>query len=478
MQTDSAVFPDEPQLDSSPVDDQTNGSLPVEFAEASPALIAERDGVDVTSYRLPPCPHVLRNPLRFSGWLIRAVFGIVSLTLLLAVIAAIPIVNFLALGYLLEVEGRVARTGRLRDAFLLLDVAPRIGSIVLGTWLWLLPLRLAGVFRQDAYFIDPGGPADRFLSLIAPLLAVLIGTHICLALSRGGSLRHFFFLPRRLPVRRAVRRLIKVLLGIVGGGVSIASLISPQVLVVAALIVLALPIVLSPVSTVLNALWLWNRWENHDYIAHATAAVQDFFSRLRLKHHFWLGLRGFVGAALWLIIPTAMFAAATPDEGPQNLIAFLGAIGLLLVLSWLPFLQARFALTGRFKTMFELRTIRQLYRDAPIAWLLAIAIVYVLALPLYLPKVFLLPQDAMWLITLVFIVTIYPARVMTGWVLHRAIRSPKQPWFGWRWLSRTIMLPLLALYVFLLFFTPMIGEHGKGVLFEHHALLLPLPDLF
>lgn len=429
MQTDSAVFPDEPQLDAEqppgddPVELAPDDSLPVEFSEASPALIAERDGVDVTSYRLPPCPHILRTPFRFAGWLIRATFGIASLTLLLAVIAAIPIVNFLTLGYLLEVEARVARTGKLRDAFLLLDVAPRIGSIVLGTWLWLLPLRLAGAARRDAYFIEPGGPSDRFWSVFAPVLAVLIGTHISLALARGGALSCFF-------------RPIK------------------------------------------NLRWLLKKRRESDYIAHATAAVQDFVGRLRLKHHFWLGLRGFAGAAIWLFIPTLMFSQATPEKGPRNLVTFLGALGLVLVLSWLPFLQARFALTGRFKTMFELRTIRRLYRDAPIAWLLAIAVVYVLALPLYLPKVFLLPQDAMWLITLVFIVTIYPARVITGWVLHRAIRSPKQPWFGWRWLSRTIMLPLLALYVFLLFFTPMIGEHGKGVLFEHHALLLPLPDLF
>ncbi len=429
MQTDSAVFPDEPRLDAEQASDDvrvelaTDDALPVEFAEASPALIAERDGVDVTSYRLPPCPHVLRNPFRFAGWLIRAAFGIASLTLLLAVIAAIPIVNFLTLGYLLEVEARVARTGKLRDAFLLLDVAPRIGSIVLGTWLWLLPLRLAGAARRDAYFIEPGGPADRFWSVFAPVLAALIGTHICLALARGGALSCYF-------------RPIK------------------------------------------NLRWLLKKRRESDYITHATAAVQDFLSRLRLKHHFWLGLRGFVGAVVWLFIPTLMFAQATPDKWPRNLVTFLGAIGLVLVLSWLPFLQARFALTGRFRTMFELRTIRRLYRDAPVAWLLAIAVVYVLALPLYLPKVFLLPQDAMWLITLVFIVTIYPARVMTGWVLHRAIRSPKQPWFGWRWMSRTIMLPLLALYVFMLFFTPMIGEHGKGVLFEHHALLLPLPDLF
>ena len=37
------------------------------------------------------------------------------------------------------------------------------------------------------------------------------------------------------------------------------------------------------------------------------------------------------------------------------------------------------------------------------------------------------------------------------------------------------MVPLLALFVFLLFFTQFIGEHGKGVLFEHHAFLLPAP---
>ncbi len=426
MQTDSAVFPDELQIDAAQADEASgepsaNGELPIEFAEASPALIAERDGVDVTSYRLPPCPPVLRHPLRFAGWLIRAVFGIISMTLLLAVIAAIPIVNFLTLGYLLEVEARVARTGKLRDAFLLLDVAPRIGSIVLGTWLWLLPLRLAGAARRDAYFIEPGGPADRFWSVFAPLLAALIGTHICLALARGGALSCFF-----RPVR--------------------------------------------------NLRWLLKKRRDADYVTHATAAVQDFFGRLRLKHHFWLGIRGFAGAALWLFLPTLMFAQAGPDKGPHNLVAFLGAVSLLLVLSWLPFLQARFALTGRFRSMFELRTIRRLYREAPLAWLLAIAVVYVLALPLYLPKVFLLPRDAMWLITLVFIVTIYPARVMIGWAVHRAIARKSVPWFGWRWLSRTIMLPLLALDVFLLFFTPLIGEHCKGVLFEHHALLLPLPD--
>jgi hypothetical protein len=50
----------------------------IQFEEASPELIAERDGVDIKSYRLPPCPHVLRHPLRAIGWFIRAAFGIAS----------------------------------------------------------------------------------------------------------------------------------------------------------------------------------------------------------------------------------------------------------------------------------------------------------------------------------------------------------------------------------------------------------------
>ena len=114
-------------------------------------------------WRLGPFPVPWRHPIRCSVWLVRAVFGIGSLVLLLAILAAIPIVNIVALGYLLEVEGRVARTGKIRNGFLLLDVAPRLGAIALGVYLWLLPLRLIAHARADAQIIDPGGVVDRNL---------------------------------------------------------------------------------------------------------------------------------------------------------------------------------------------------------------------------------------------------------------------------------------------------------------------------
>jgi hypothetical protein len=425
----------------------SSGSLPeIVFDEAPVELIAERDGVDVTSYRLPPRPSI-RNPFRLLIWLVRAAFGIVSLVLMLAVIAAIPIVNFLALGYLLEVEARVARTGRLRDAFLLLDVAPRIGSIALGIWLWVLPLRLLASARDDQRVILE---SSGNLEIITPMVAALVATHLCLALARGGSFWAFFHpaLVDGFPRRWLTGRLW----------------------------LFRLPFrFFNPMTFLANVFWLRKQWLSADYMAYATAGVKDFLERLRLKHHFLLGLKGFVGAFVWLVIPSALLIAGRPNGGGQNLLIGIGGVMLMFVLSWVPFLQARFAVTGRWKTMFDLRTIRELYRYAPLAWLFAIAIVYVLSLPLYLPKVFLLPRDAMWVITMIFIVTIYPARVATGWALHRAAFRKEKPWFGFRWLSRSVLVLLIGLYTFLLFFTPLIAEHGRAAIFEHHSVLLPMP---
>src|SRR4051794_16761158 len=66
-------------------------------------------------------------------------FGALALGLGLALLAATPLAQFLSLGYLLEAEGRVARGGRLRDGLVGVRRAARVGSMVLGAWLWLLP---------------------------------------------------------------------------------------------------------------------------------------------------------------------------------------------------------------------------------------------------------------------------------------------------------------------------------------------------
>lgn len=392
-------------------------SLPVEDAVQLqlPVHSVSRPAAEMNSIPVP-----WRHPLRSAAWLFRAGFGIVSLIMLLALLAAIPIVNVLVLGYLLEVEGRVARSGRLRQAFPLLGRAPQLGAMVLGTWLWILPLRLLSDTLADARLIDPTSNATRNLGVVLPIAAVLVAVHLILALARGGSLSTFF-------------RPIK------------------------------------------NFRWLLARIREGNYLSRAATAIREFIADLQLRHHFWIGIRGLFGAALWLFIPTALFGVVDRTEGGPILVTLFGGFCLLLVFLWLPFLQARFAAEDRFRAFFELGKVRKLFNRAPIAWLVATLVVYTLALPLYLLKIALVPRDAMWFITIVFIASIYPARVITGWAYSRALRAGTDAWFGWRWMSRLLIVPLVGSYVFLLFFTQLIGAHGKGVLFEHHAFLLPVP---
>jgi hypothetical protein len=356
----------------------------------------------------------------FIAWLVRSLFGIACLILLLAVIAAIPVVNFLALGYLLEVEGRLARSGKLRDAFPLIDLAPRLGSIVIGMWACIFPLFLLSQAAADARLIDPGSRFDVGLHLLVPFLSVVVTAHVCLALARGGSFTCF----------------------------------------------------LRPIK---NVRWLVQRLRDGDYWERASAAVRDFVAGWRLKHHFLLGMKGYLGAMIWLAVPTALFAATNKTEGGPIIVTLIGGVLLILVLSWVPFLQAHFAAQNRFGAMFELKKVRQLFKNAPFSWLITMLITLTMALPMYLFKIALPPSDMMWLVTIVFIVSIYPAKVITGWAYHRAVARERRAFWGLRWLTRLVLLPLLAMYVFLLFFTQFIGEHGKGVLFEHHAFLLPGP---
>lgn len=372
--------------------------------------------------RLPPCPIPWRRPIAFLVWAFQLIFGLASLTFLLAVLAAIPVVNLSVLGYLLEVEGRVARSGRLRDAFPLIRVAPRVGSIALGVYLWTLALRLIGNSSANAFIVDPGGAADRRLAAISSIAWAVVTVHLCLALARGGGLLTF-------------------------------------------------------VRPIKNARWLMARWQAGDYLETASRHVQSFVDELQPRHHFWLGLRGFAVGMVWLIVPSVLYVAAKEPKGGAAI--FTVAIGFLLtiVFAWVPFLQARFAAENRFGAGLELRQVKELFRHAPFAFLIATILVYVLALPLYLFKAVQLPSDAQWPITLIFIVSIYPARVVTGWVYHRAVSRREQglkSWLVTRLLVRYgLIFPLLGIYTAILYFTQFIAQDGKAELIKHHAFLLP-----
>ena len=111
-------------------------------------------------------------------------FGIFSLPAALAAISVIPVVNLLSLGYLLHVSGTIARTGRLRDGFIGVRRAGRLGMIIVSVWLALWPARLLAALRDSAVIVDPHriGGWSIALWILTALTCLLIIFGIWLAL--------------------------------------------------------------------------------------------------------------------------------------------------------------------------------------------------------------------------------------------------------------------------------------------------------
>ncbi len=370
-----------------------------------------------------PFPGV-RSPLRSVVWLIRVVIGIAVLIALLALLAAVPGLSLLALGYMVAAEGDVARTGRLRSAFPLLPIATRTGMILVMVGVFMIPIWLLSTLAAARGVIVASSPiAPGPQRTLLTILQIGFFLHLAAAIACGGRLGHFF---------RPIRNVKRLASGMKDGSWQMAV----------------------------------NRWS--DWLMHT----------FRPLFHLVVAVKAVVGAVIWLFVPTVLLAVGTqPHEHPDGpaLISLLGGLLLIPVASWLPLLQAHQAATGRFTAIFEVRTVRRIIARVPLHWALATILLYTSAVPLYLTKVRLPAADAVWLLTPLFVLLIYPTRIMFGWVYARGLRKDRPAAWLLRWPVRILMVPILAVYAGLLFMTPLISEAGRAAMFENHAFLLPIP---
>lgn len=399
-------------------------------------------------------------------------FGAISLLVGLAVLATIPIANLLSLGYLLEVSGRIARTGKFSQGFVGMWKAARIGSIILGTWLTLWPLRAMSDMWYSAQLVDNGSWIARGWRFALLTAFVLICGHIVLAWYSGGLLRHFFWPVLAVPslMLWGLRVLISTqVLSPIGGPLRrsfsqrLLDDISRH----------------RPLTAWFPPAILWAGIRRGRMYAHARDAVCDFIVSLRLPYYFWLGARGFVGTIAWLFLPVLLLIGTTkiPDPGLAGLSFLAGFFMLSLVLLYLPFMQAHFAAENRFVAMFEVGRVRQQFRRAPVAFWIALFITLLLAIPLYLLKIELTPRDAAWLPSLFFVGSIWPAHFLTGWALARGRKRERPRFIMIRWLARLTALPVVAIYVLFVYVSQYTSWYGAWSLFEQHAFLVPVPFL-
>jgi hypothetical protein len=320
------------------------------------------------------------------------------------------------LGYLLEAGGRIARTGNLRDGFFGIRWSGRVGGLLLGTFLTVLPVWFISSMAQSAELIDPTSSTTRNWKIGLAVATVFAVLHIVAACLWGGKLRHFL-----LPFLHPVFATLAFLRG-------------------------------NPLTSTRDGMW-------------------TFFVEARPWYFFWLGLRGAVGALVWLAFPVTLLAVGWK----LPLLGVLGFFTLLPILVVLPFLQIQLAASNRFANMFDVLGVMRLYLRAPWSCSFALFITLLFALPLYLLKIELVPRDAVVFPALVFIVFIWPARLLTGWVCGRAALRPRPShWFFWT--TGAFPVPLFVLvYGFFVWLSQYLSWYGVASLYEQHAFLLPVP---
>lgn len=365
-----------------------------------------------------------RRPFRSFWWSLKLAIGSLCLILVLAVLAAIPGLNILTLGYLVEPQRRVAISGKLRDGFPLLRIASRLGTLVFFTLLFCLPLRIQATRLNDAMVIlGPMHPRTLQIQTVLTVMQWGIGLHVLLSIVNGSTAACFL-----RPLR--------------------------------------------------NLKWLQKSLLTADGRKDFFEGLNAILNLLRPVQHFLIGLRAFFGAICWLIVPTSLLVAFSAPERKQPVFGLLSVLGVLLMIpvaAWLPLLQVQQVVTGKFRSVFSVAAVRRIIRAAPLTWMMTTIVLYVMTFPLYLGKIRLPPADALLILTPFFIVLTYPARILVALAWYRGNHNSNPARTLWRRGIKILMIPLLAAYGFFLLLTPFISELGRNAPFENQAFLGPVP---
>lgn len=352
-------------------------------------------------------------------------FCLLSLFFLLAWLTAIPVLQLIAFGYLLDVSGRLKNGRKLRDSVPKLSYAGSIGLAAVAIFLASLPTQLLTHWESVAQVIDSNSSQARLLRLSAIASSIFATFYLMWAWVRGATLRSYLW---------------------------------PQPL------------------RLLREGWRLRTWKD------TPDRLWDFTHALELPKYFWLGFRGVAGTLIWLS-PTIViiFAFREGETGLAGLIGFFAILCLAFSLLYLPMLQVHFASENRFSAIFDRKKVRQLFRAAPWTCLTAMFVsLFITPIPLYLLKIEATPREVVWLPCLIFIGFILPAKIVMGLAMRRAERrTPNASWLGRvsRMIARLGTCLVVAIYITFVYVSQYTSWDGLLTWIQQHAILIPVPFL-
>ncbi len=405
-----------------PVADSALGMAALPPVISSPNS-SPNSSVDAASVTRPKKRSWLFTLLRTPFYIAARSLDLFSLLVFLAVLSAIPVVQFVSLGYLLQAGSRLAQRRPWKQCLPGHRLAGKLGVFMLIASLLFLPVLFVDDLAESAKVLEPGSPMAARWQLGALAITVAWLVHIGWAALRGGRWWHLIW---PAPIKFLAR------------------------------------------------VWRPSTWSK------ASDSLYEFVVSLQLPKLWWLGARATAGALLWLVIPVSMMIIgqrATAEIAP--LFGLIGSLMMAWVMFYLPFLQIEFAKTGSMSSFLAVRQVRQNYRFAPWAHFLALLLLSTLAIPLYLLRIENPPPELMWAPSLIFALLMLPTKLVLGWAVGyaegRQERQLKRRSWWVRYPANLLALIPVGIYVGALFVAQLIAGQGAYVMYFQHAFLVPNP---
>ncbi len=355
----------------------------------------------------------------FPFWCIGRIWDLACLCVLLAVVAAVPVVQLASLGYLLLSAANLANHRPWATAFPGLRLAGKLGTFVLLASLTWLPVYLVTDLAYTAQLLQPNSNTAKLWRFGAFAIATAWVFHVGWAAVRGGRWWHFAW---PAPVRFLIEG------------------------------------------------WRPSTWSS------ASDRLYELYSQLQFVRLWWLGARASIGALLWTCVPVSlMIIGLRADVKIAGLVGLIGALAMTVVMLYLPMLQVRMAAMDRFSEMFNVRQVRQDFMRAPWFFALATFVLCGLAIPLYLLRIEATPSQLVWAPSLVFVVFMWPAKMLIGLALGYASKRPSRRHWLLRWPAWAIAVASVLIYVGALYIAQFTAWQGAFVLYFQHAVLVPAP---
>ena len=390
------------------------------------AVLVEPPLVDaVRTIESPASEPATEQPTRrrwyaWPFWVLGRCWDLISLAVLLAVVAAIPIFQVASLGYILFAAGRLANGDRWRNAFPGLRIAGKIGTFAMLAALSWIPIYVLTDLAYSAALLEPNSESARAWRFGAFFFAAAWVVHVGWAAMRGGRWWHFVW-----------------------------------------------P---APIRFLLKA-WRPSTWSQ------AADRLYDLVSQLQIPMLWWLGARATVGALLWTCVPVSMMIIGLRAHEFElaPLVGMVGATAMMVVMLYLPMLQVHMAAKNRFTEVFNVVAIRQYFLRAPWFYALSLLVLCGLAIPLYLLRIEATPSELVWAPSLVFVAFMLPAKLLIGAALGYANKREQYRHWLLRWPAWIVSVASVMVYVGALYIAQFIAWQGAFVNYFQHAVLVPAP---